>query len=192
MRRLLMPAAGGFDTLYRTWHGARAKRWLGNALVLCFLATLLAIEANRRGWLPDGLSTIVPRNHFYAIDLAFTLLLLFEVVALVMSLAYSVSHSVGKQFEIFSLILLRSSFKELTKLDQPIVWEQLQHSILPMLSEMVGALLVFLVLGLYYHLQRHTPITPDQKERASFVATKKVIALLLLFSDSPPHCSRWA
>ena len=42
------------------------------------------------------------KNHFFALDVAFTLLLLIEVASLIFGLERSVSSAVGKQIEIFS------------------------------------------------------------------------------------------
>jgi hypothetical protein len=168
-----------FDALQARWTSVGQRHLIGSVLVAVFLFSLAGIEAARRGWLPAPLATLIPRNHFHAVDVAFTLLLVFEVIALVFSLAESVSLSVGMQFEIFSLILLRQTFKEFTTFSEPVVWTEVQASLLPMASDAVGALLIFAALTFYYRLQRHQPITRAE-DRTSFVDTKKAIALGLL------------
>ena len=75
------------------------------ALVLVFLGAMAVIEMNRQGVLPEVLAAHTPTNHFHAVDLAFTLVLILEVVSLIFTLPCSFSKSVGKQFEILSLIL---------------------------------------------------------------------------------------
>lgn len=179
MRAWLGRFALVFDTLQARWEGVHQQRAVGTLIVAAFLGALGVIELNRLGLLAGSLSHIVPTNHFYAVDLAFTLLLLTEVIALVFSLAQSVSNSVGMQFEIFSLILLRQTFKEFTGFDEPVEWAQVEGSILRMVSDTGGALLIFVALGLYYRLQRHLPITTAD-HRASFVAAKKALSLVLL------------
>lgn len=180
MTRLARPLVSAFEALQRAWEGPRQPRVVGTVLTVAFVAALATIEANRQGLLPAGVASAVPRNHFHAVDLAFTLLLLFEVIGVVFSLAHSVSESVGKQFEIFSLILLRSSFKELTGFTEPVGWDEVSASIRHMASEAGGALVVFVLVGLFYRLQRHRPITSDAHEQESFVAAKKALAVLLL------------
>lgn len=179
MRTWLARFAHVFDALQARWEGVREQHAVGTLIVAAFLAALGVIELNRLGLLGGWLARAVPTNHFHAVDLAFTLLLLTEVIALVFSLAQSVSHSVGMQFEIFSLILLRQTFKEFTAFDEPVVWAQVEGSILRMASDTGGALLIFVALGVYYRLQRHQPITTAD-DRASFVATKKTLSLVLL------------
>lgn len=168
-----------FDALEDRWSSAAAKRSVGTLIVAFFVAALLVIELNRLGLLPGGLAKQIPVRHFYAVDLAFTLLLLLEVVSLIFSLSHSFSDSLGKQFEIFSLILLRETFHGFKEFGEPIEWESVRAGLLPMGSDAAGALAVFVLLGAFSRAQRHQPITSDTAERRDFVATKKVIGLLL-------------
>ena len=178
--RVLGLAARTFDRLDAGWESARTRRRTADGLVLLFVAALVAVEMRRWGLLPPGLSALVPRSHFAAIGAAFTALLLVETVGLVLALADSVAGSVGKQFELFSLILLRDAFKALGTLGEPIVWATAQEPVLEALADGGGALLIFSGVVLFDRLQRHRPITTDRTEQARFVATKKAIALALL------------
>ena len=154
---------------------------LGLSLTAVFLLGMILIEVNRRGWLPSAISDGVPIKHFDAIIWAFTLLLLAEVVSLIFALAKSVATAAGKQLEIMSLILVRQSFKELTKFSEPIEWsDTVQTQVLYILSDAFGALVIFAVLVLFTRLQRHQPISNDDAERHSFIADKKLVSLLLL------------
>jgi hypothetical protein len=172
-----------FDTLESRWETLATQRSVATALTLVFVFGMLIIEFNRRGWLPPGIADHIPLMHFDAILWAFTLLLLAEVVSLIFALAKSVATAVGKQLEIMSLILVRQSFKELTKFSEPIEWsETVQNQVLYILSDAFGALVIFAILVLYTRLQQHQPITSDADERSSFVASKKLVALLLLAS----------
>ncbi len=181
LTRFSLGLAGFFDKLEDHWSSSATVRRLGNTLVLVFLLELLLIEAKRQGWLPDFLYPYVKStNYFYAVNFAFTLLLVFEVVELVFSMAHSVARSVGKQFEILSLILLRSSFKEFTYFNQPIDWQEVGEPMRHILSDASGALIIFLALGVYYRLLKHQKITSSQEEQVRFVVAKKVLALAML------------
>jgi hypothetical protein len=182
MLNLLARAGRAFDRLQTLWLRPGTQRTLGALLVAAFLAALVAIELRRLGWLPASWNAVLPPSHFYAVHLAFTFLLFIEIVGLAFSLAQSVANSVGKHFEIFALILLRKSFEQLAFVAEPVSWTQVRPAILNMLGDAGGALLIFIVLGLYYRAQRHTPITGDFEERSGFVAFKKAVALLLLAS----------
>ncbi|MGH7673266.1 MAG: hypothetical protein ACREMC_10225 [Gemmatimonadales bacterium] len=82
----------------------------------------------------------------------------------------------------YAVHLLRKSFEQLAFVAEPVSWTQVRPAILDMLGDAAGALLIFIVLGLYYRAQRHAPITGDFEERSGFVALKKAVALLLLAS----------
>jgi hypothetical protein len=169
-----------FNSLEHFWEHKRTKRTAANVLIITFLIALALIELCRRGWLPAELAAIVPSSHYYAINIAFSMLLGLEVIGLVFSLANSVSDSVGKQFEILSLILLRQSFEEFIYFNEPLVWVETSKPLLHILSNAGGGLLIFLLLGLYYKLQHHRVITKSSVATADFIASKKLVSLLLL------------
>ncbi len=169
-----------FDALEHFWEHKRTKRTAANILIFTFLVALTLIELCRQGWLPGGLAAIIPSSHYYAINIAFSMLLGLEVIGLVFSLANSVSDSVGKQFEILSLILLRQSFEEFIYFNEPLVWVETSKPVLHILSNAGGGLLIFLLLGLYYKLQQHRVITQSSVTTADFIASKKLVSLLLL------------
>jgi len=172
-----------FDVFEEWWEGPQARQLIAYVLISGFFVSLVLIEAGRRGGLPDPFASAVATNHFVAIDVAFTLFLVVELIGLVVGLATSVADTAGKQFEVFSLILLRRSFKELVAFDQePIQWtvETGREAVQFVVVDAVGALLIFLTLGLFYTLQQHQPITQTQGEQRHFVAQKKLVANVLL------------
>ena len=119
-------------------------------------------------------------GRLFAIELAFSVLLLSEIFDLVFILTDSVADSVGKQFEIISLILLRNSFKELDHLllsvcsDKDTLFELLQ-----LLADAFGAVIIFLITALFYKVQRHIQITNNEEERGNFKRQKNLLL---------PHC----
>jgi hypothetical protein len=184
--RLLNRTGNIFDRMERRWHRLATQRRVASALVIVFVVGLALVEARRLPWLAPELLDRLPSNHFEAILLPFTLLLLAEVISLVFALAQSVAMAVGKQLEIMSLILIRQSFKELTFFPEPIVWSatsgEITRRVLFIISDAAGALIIFGLLVVYFRLQTHQPISQDPDERSSFVAAKKFIAVILLLS----------
>lgn len=175
-----------FDSLEGAWAGVATQRRVASSLVVVFVAGLLLVELRRFGWVSEEVAVRLPSNHFEAILLPFTLLLLAEVISLVFALAQSVATAVAKQLEIMSLILIRQSFKELTYFPEPIVWDttsgEISRRVLYILSDSLGALVIFALIVVYSRLQRHQPISGDADARTNFVAAKKLIAVLLLGS----------
>ncbi len=171
-----------FDPLHHFWEHEKLHKKISVGLVLYFLLAITAIELKRQGFLQLEAFSFIPTNHFYAISVAFTVVLILEVISLVFTLPCSFSKSVGKQFEILSLILMRNAFKELSKMEEPITFEGSREAILYILSDGFGALLIFALLGVYYLIQQKgsSEDTYKSNDLYAFVAAKKGIALMLL------------
>jgi hypothetical protein len=159
------------------WNRPGTQRGGGLLLVLAFLAALVAAELSRRGVLPAVAG--VPRSHFFAVDVAFTLLLGLELVGLVLAIGQSVAASVGKQLELLALILLRKAFLEVAHVGEPVAWADAAPRVPGALADMGGALLVFVLAELFARVQRHRAIAGGD-DQAAFVAAKKLVALGLL------------
>ena len=171
-----------FDALHRFWEHEHVHKKLSVMLVCLFIGNLVMIELNRQQMLPPSLTTIIPHNHFYAIGTAFTVILILEVLSLIFVLPCSFSRSMGKQFELLSLILLRDAFKEVSHFPEPISFTGNEEAILKILSDGFGALVVFGLLGVYYLVQKRAEEAGGHKEDLyRFVSAKKSISLFLLF-----------
>lgn len=170
-----------FDPLHHVWEHEKMHRKISVGLVLFFLAALVTIELNRIGLLPEAMKAFAPNNHFRAVQAAFTVVLILEVISLIFTLPCSFSRSVGKQFEILTLILIRNAFKELSYFQEPVTYVGNEQAILYILSDGFGALIIFALLGYYYITQkRASEESMRPVDLYSFVACKKGIALILL------------
>lgn len=182
MNALTRPLIQAFDGLQAFAESEPTRRRVGKALICYFLTALTLIELNSLGWLPDFLARHLSTNRFDAVAHTFTLVLVLEVVDLVFSLPKSTSRSVGKQFEILALILLRNAFKELNNLPFPVDITNHTDVLVRLATNGAGALAVFVLLGAYLHAQRCAPKhwAPDILQK--FIAAKKLVALLVLGS----------
>jgi len=170
-----------FDPLHHWWESDATQRKVAGLLVLFFLGAMATIEMNRQGLLPASMAAITPKSHYMAINLAFTLVLILEVVSLIFTLPCSISKAVGKQFEILALIMLRSSFKELVNFPEPIRVTGQEAALYHIVSDGTAALIIFALLGLYMRIRRDTDEdTTKGVVLFKFVAAKKIVALLLL------------
>lgn len=169
-----------FDRLNHFWENAKTERGFGMALLWIYLLTLLAVELRRMGFLPLWLPQ-PPVSHYYAIHLAFTLILGLEVISLIFVLPSSLSRGIGKQLEILTLILLRNAFKELSLLPEPVSvdMENLSHIINIGVSGL-GALCVFVCLALFRRVNRPRGCMVRKELLSRYVAVKKLLSLALL------------
>jgi len=169
-----------FDAIADRFERGSTRRAFATLVASAFIGSVVVIELARQGWLPASLAGRVPTNHFRSVDLAFYLVLAWEVAALAIGLAASVANAAGKQFEVYSLILLRHAFEAFGQLDEPIAWAQARVVVLDIACYGAGALAIFVILGAYYAAQRHPPLPGPDEGRVSFVALKKLVALALL------------
>ncbi len=170
-----------FDPLHHFWEKDSTQRSVAGFLVVVFVLGLITIEMKRQGWITGHLATMIPTSHFMAINLAFTLVLVLEVVGLIFTLPCSISKSVGKQFEILALILLRDAFKTLADFPEPIAITGHETELWMLISDGCGAVVIFCLLGIYALLRRNLDETLKGGTRLfKFVAAKKLVALVIL------------
>lgn len=163
--------------LHRGWESKRVQHLVATALIAIFVGALLLIELRRLGLLPFEW---LPSNHFHAVRLGFNLLLVVEVVGLVFGLTGSPGRTLGRQFEILSLILLRQSLKELVHAPEPLHWDALRPFVWPMVADAAGAVAVFALVGLFYRLQRDGDEQTAERTPELFAASKEAVALVVL------------
>jgi len=168
-----------FDFLDERWEGPRVSKWISNIVVTFFMVGLLAGLLSYLEIVDLGERFTA----FFAIELAFNVLLIFEVLGLIFLIPKSVADSVGKQFEIISLVLLRDAFKEFGHYLGEVNWEiGFLLELLPIVSDAFGAILIFLITGLFYRAQKHIRITKNHEEQKGFIGIKKLISIYLTIS----------
>ncbi|RWU07244.1 hypothetical protein DWB63_01725 [Pseudodesulfovibrio sp. S3] len=174
-------ATFAFDPLHFFWEKDSTQRTVAGFLVVVFALTLGAIEIKRQGWIAGPVGDLIPTSHYMAINLAFTLVLVLEVVSLIFTLPCSISKAVGKQFEILALILLRSAFKALADFPEPISVSGHEQELWIIIADGGGAVIIFALLGVYTLLRQKLDETlKGGPTLFKFVAAKKVVALVML------------
>lgn len=178
MKKFLKVVVKIYDTIKLFWESRFAERWISNILVFSFIISIIYYALMRIGWLQ-------PLNDFFkhplfAIEISFTLLLLFELFSLIFTLPRSVAKSNLKQYEVLSLIFLRSAFKEFSHIDDFSKWSLTSEPVFNMFALGAGGLIIFILTSLTYSFQKHNKITSGKAEQLSFIAVKKLLALCLL------------
>lgn len=178
LSKYILPKASSlFDFLEKIWNKHRTHTVISRLLVYTFIGGIIVAELAHRELLPFSHNI---HNHFFAVELAFTLLLLTELLALIFVMPNSVGVSVGKQLEILSLILIRSAFKEFSHFEEPVIWNNLDGPVLKMAADAFGSLCIFVIIGIYYKTQKRIRLTESEEEHQQFKDFKKFVSVLLL------------
>jgi len=168
-----------YDRLKQLWESQSTNKWVSYSLVIIFIISVLISYLDRSNLIFLGRFDDYFANPFFAIDITFTLLLILELLSLIFVLPKSVAQSVGKQFELLSLIFIRSGFKEFSHIEN-FEWTAMTSSVINMFAYAFGALAIFIILGFNNKLQLHTRLTHTEDDQKEFIQAKKVLALLLL------------
>ncbi len=178
-----------FDALNGVWHSVKVHRWISRVLAIIFLVAALTGWAAYKSWIPASWAKLFLLHPFGAIEVAFSLLLITEIFSLLFVLPISVAQSVGKQFELLSLIFIRYAFKEFSHIHS-LQWADMKLTVWHMFFYAFGSIFIFLAVGLLYHYQKKTRICEVFTEDRYFVRFRKTVALgvllifiLILFND---------
>jgi hypothetical protein len=175
MDKFLQSWIAVYDKCENQWHSTQTSKMISNLVVLFFFVGIIITLLSQYQIINYQVGI------FFSIELAFSILLICEILGLVFILTHSVAESIGKQFEIISLILLRDAFKEMGHLPLDVKWNtETLLELLPLLVDALGAVIIFLIIGLFYRAQRHVQITSNPEEQIRFILLKKMIANILL------------
>lgn len=169
-----------FDKLSNWWESPPSARVQSNVLVAVFVLSIVAGLTNLAGATNHILllGAIRPPD---AIRYSFNFLLFFEMITLSFSIAQSTTKAIAKQFQIMSLIFLRTSFEEISHWSLGYTFAEQLHTILRMASDAGAALIIFYLLFWFYRFRAEKQIA-NEEERLRFIAIKKIIALLVFIA----------
>jgi hypothetical protein len=148
---------------------------------------------------PPSLIAAVGTNYLSALYTPFSFVLFYEVLLLILSIPKSTTRSIGKQYEILSLIVIRNVFKDIAEFESVTDLSGQFEEFGAVLLDMGGGLLMFLLVAVFYHVASRcdrTPITDQDFARRVevFIGRKKVIALFLtalLFGLATYNLAQW-
>ncbi len=144
-----------------------------------FLINLALIILANNDLLPFAVAEELKGTPIHAIYTPFSIILFYEVYLFVYHLSDSFSLSVGKQFEIAALIVLRRIFKDISEMELTGSWWSDSHN-LKLGSDMIGVVLMFLLILAFYQFNRNREKEPNYTNIEQFILLKKGIALLLV------------
>ncbi len=119
------------------------------------------------------------RNFLHAVYTPFSFLLFYEVLLLVLALPQSLSSSIGKQYEIVSLIVIRRVFKDIGEFTDPALWLSETEAAGMVLLDMLAAMLMFLLVTGFRRVRQTVVRGGPHPQLTRFIAIKKATSVLL-------------
>ena len=154
----------------------RATLWFS---MIGFIIHLFLIYAKKYEWFNISFESSLLIDPISAIYTPFSIILIYEIYLLVVNLPRSFTTSVSKQFEIISLILIRRIFADIPKINLEANWLNTQENI-QLIYDVLGVLIIFFLIFLFNKARSRLPKKPINPNIQSFVASKKVVSLILL------------
>jgi hypothetical protein len=173
--------ASFFDCLHES-----AKRDFLDTCVVSLAAAgflghlLLVAVVNMLPEIPQTIFEGLDRSLLHAVYTPFSIILFYEVILLVFALADSHTGEVAKQYQIVSLIVVRRVFKDIGSFESFEHWLTETEAVKAVLTDMGGAVLMFVLVTIFTLLRRTIPKVAIQKDLVGFIELKKAVAVLLL------------
>ena len=119
-------------------------------------------------------------SYLDALYTPFSIFLAYEVYELIRTIPDSFTNSIGKQFEIITLLVVRDILKRLSDIDASVT-STVDDSITILAVECLAFLILFGTALFFSSAQRETSLmTNDNEELEKFISQKKLLAILLL------------
>ncbi|HEX5227646.1 MAG TPA: hypothetical protein VFW44_08040 [Bryobacteraceae bacterium] len=170
-----------FDRVYSERRQKQLDRLVVDASVVGFIAHLVLVFLSRTLVSPPSIIAAVGKNYLSAIYTPFSFILFYEVLMLIGALPESTTQSIARQYEIVSLIFIRTFFKEIAELHGLDELTTFSREAWPVLLNVCAGLAMFLLVTVFLHAarRRNEEHRPESELEAleKFIARKKAIAL---------------
>lgn len=170
-----------YDVLSTERNVGRIERLIISFALIGFALHLLLIFLARHDAFGADMVLRLQTNYLKAIYTPFSIILFYEVLTLVIILPRSIAIFIGKQYEIVTLITIRSFFHDIADydLDEPEIYT---FGFLGEISlDLIGALLLFFLTTVYYRIfagTKKSRADPSSK-RTRIIQIKKAAAVIL-------------
>lgn len=177
MNNVLQSSSNYFDSLFNTQKVRKVELIILRVAVVAFLLHLLVI------YLGNNFNYFRHFQHSYlkAIYTPFSFILFYEVILLVIIIPKSISEFIGKQFEVITLITLRSFFHDIADLDLKNSIQINNPEFISLLYDLGAALLMLAFTILYYKIYNKNRKADISGELNDFINIKKLVSLCMIF-----------
>ena len=180
MNNLLQKSGNYFDIYFNAKNVRKVELLILRVAVFAFLFHLFII------FLGNNFIYFKNLQHSYlkAIYTPFSFILFYEVFLLVIIIPKSISEFVGKQFEVITLITLRSFFHDIAELDLKNLIDINNPEFISLLYDLIASIIMLSLTILYYKIYQSNRKSEIVNELTNFINIKKLVSvsmILILF-----------
>ena len=176
MNSLLQYSGNYFDKHFNAKSVRNVELLILRVAVFAFLFHLIII------FLGNNFIYFKNLQHSYlkAIYTPFSFILFYEVFLLVIIIPKSISEFIGKQFEIITLITLRSFFHDIADLDLKNSININNPEFISLLYDLIASLIMLSLTILYYKIYQNNRKSEIVNELNNFINIKKLVSLSMI------------
>ena len=176
MNSLLQYSGNYFDKHFNAKSVRKVELLILRFAVLAFLIHLFII------FLGNNFLYFKSLEHSYlkAIYTPFSFILFYEVFLLVIIIPKSISEFIGKQFEVITLITLRSFFHDIADLDLKNSININNPEFISLLYDLIASLIMLSLTILYYKIYQNNRKSEIVNELNNFINIKKLVSLSMI------------
>lgn len=167
-----------YDIFCERGHIDRVERWFVYVAAAGFVAHIGAVALARNFPMLEHLAA-GQLGYFSTFQTPFSILLVFELFLLILTIPRSITRGMGRQFEIISLITLREVFVDLGRIESLAGFAEQKELLISLLLDMTGALGMFFLVGIFYHIRKRSRSSPAPAGVERFIQLKKILSVLL-------------
>ena len=173
MSKLLDISSNYFDAYFNPEKIRKVELLILRLAIFSFLLHLLII------FLGNNVVYFKNFQHSYlkAIYTPFSFILFYEVFLLVIIIPKSISEFIGKQFEVITLITLRSFFHDIADLDLIRAIDINNPFFVRLLYDLAAAIIMLGFTILYYRIYQKNSVIEQTSELTNFIGIKKLVSL---------------
>ena len=176
MNRILNASGNYFDSFFNEKNVRKVELLILRAAVFAFLLHLAII------FLGNNFIYFKNFQHSYlkAIYTPFSFILFYEVFLLVIIIPKSISEFIGKQFEVITLITLRSFFHDIADFDYKNSININNAEFISLLYDLYASLIMLGFTILYYKIYQNNRKSEIVGELNDFINIKKLVSLSMI------------
>jgi len=169
-----------FDSIFTKSNLRKLDKVVLLAAIFSFLIHLFLIYLVKNWNFEWSFLQDLSHSYLSAIYTPFSFIIFYEVILIIEAIPREFPLSIGKQYEVITLILIRRVFKDISEFDSIATWNENAEQMINVGLDLLGSLLLFFLVGLFYKVYHRNNRGMPKRQQKLIDSEKAIGALLLL------------